>query len=215
MSRRIHPGMNLAFVICFLFTQASYAQETWGSGRVSGTGSSWKTDSVRSTSGGKNQSDGASWAAGKQNFGTARQQGGIWRDASAPIAATPGTGAKDFTGTPQLPSAFAMPVVSSAANSSGIFPVAPLQVHSGHGSHAPSGVHFGVSSGAHPGSSIGSSKASGRARGGSVFKGRGRGGTSLGPSLGSTTGLQTQPASSMLPQLPGSSGSGNSLGSLH
>jgi hypothetical protein len=149
--RAIIPFAAIA-VIVFFRMDAANAQESWQAGR--GGASSWGTGPAAGTSAPKAGTgafgDGASWDAGKANFGSAKQPGGVWADGSAfPTASSKSTAKPIAAGN--LPSGDGgklAGVHSALAMSHSGAPQSKTPVsHAGLGLSSSKNLHAGMASG--------------------------------------------------------------------
>ncbi len=200
---------------CFLVPHRAQAQESWNSGRGSGA-SSWggASATAKMPMPQKPGSGSASWKAGSQNFGSARQAGGVWHDGSVPFAGTYSSTPKSpAAGTPTAQQPWGLPGFSSAPVFGGAGLPKTLVSHAATGLHTSSSQHFGGANGGRtsPLRSSGARSVAFHSRSSSIEGFR----TSTGSSPGAMTlnppELQTQQTPSLLPELPDSGATGSQL----
>lgn len=209
-------GTNMKIVLrvaviamaCFFILKAAQAQESWGSSRGSSGAGAWQAGSAGQTMSAPKASGsgGASWTAGRQNFGSPSQPGGVWH-ASAPSAAVHASPARSLAAGTQLPGRPSGIVGLSPApviGHSGVRPARPQLPHPSIGQHPSFKSQVGIAK-VSRGSVLKSSRA-----GPTTFSSRGTNNagerTGLGSSLGSTMEnppqLETLPTPTLLPEFP-------------
>jgi hypothetical protein len=196
---------------CVLILNAAQAQESWGSSRGgSGSGSIWGGGPAKAAmpTPQKPGAGSVNWTAGKQNFGSAKQAGGVWLDDSALLTTSTSFAKGQTPGAPKPDEAFGIlsqgltPVVGKVPSN--------MQLsHAKSGLHASSQLHFGKAGNSH-GSPFKSSRVRTSAFG-SQNAGAGSATSSTPSSLGSATlnspELRTGPNPSLLPEFPNSGAS--------
>ena len=203
---------------CILVPLRAQAQESWNTGRGSGA-SSWggASGTAKMPEPQKPGSGSTRWMAGKQNFGSSRQAGGVWQDGSTPLARVSSSTATSLAAGMLTPHpTFGTMNLNLTSVLGGTEPAKAQISHSSAGQHT-SGQHFGSASRGHS-SPLRSSKTKSvafQSPSSSIEGSRSNAGSSFGATSLNPPELPTQPSSSLMPELPDSGTSSSQQELLH